>query len=43
MIINQMGDPLKYDLDAFTMTDEGLTYETNDAKRERLNVDILFG
>ena len=42
MIINQMRDPLKSNLDAFTMTDEGLTYESNERKVKRLNLTNLF-
>ncbi len=42
MILNQMRDPLNQDLHAFTMTDEGLVYESNESKTNRLNLKELL-
>ena len=42
MIINQMEDPLEHGLHAFTMTDEGLTYESNAHKMDRMKLKSIF-
>ena len=42
MIINQTENPLKHSLHPFTMTDEGLTYESNAHKMDRMKLKSIF-